>query len=406
MTERATAEVCRRLLGALDAPGADPAARPALVEIEKDTLWLQLPKGNLVLLEMVDEGARREDLEVRFKALANQRKQAASTTHVVAVGDGVTIERSLEAARPFYAVAATGFYQLDTAGTLRHVAGGKLAELERAAAVLPDVPALTPGRFEELLARGRAQRQEHAQFARNLGARMYVTTALMVVSSALFGLSYLWGHGEMGASLLRMGANNGAAVRAGEVFRLLSSAFLHANLVHLLFNGIALWMFGTLFEAVLGPRRFLVLYGLSALGGSIASAVLGPFALSVGASGAIWGLMAAAVGLAIRPRGLLPPFVTSQLRSRGWAPLLLNVAYSFQPGIDLYAHAGGCVVGLALVGSGVLTRGLEPVHTRTRPPDEGNWRSPQSVGALVVAACMAASIATALAVGRPWLPAR
>lgn len=66
---------------------------------------------------------------------------------------------------------------------------------------------------------------------------------------------------------------------------------------------IALASFGLMLERLLGPERYIVLYGLSALGGGLASALLRGPGLAVGASGAIWGLMAAGVGLAVWPRG-------------------------------------------------------------------------------------------------------
>src|SRR5207237_5022909 len=76
--------------------------------------------------------------------------------------------------------------------------------------------------------------------------------------------------------------------------RLLSSAFLHANWPHLLYNAYALFVVGSLVEHAYGRTRFFVIYILSALAGSLASFALTD-SMAVGASGAIFGLMGAAI---------------------------------------------------------------------------------------------------------------
>jgi membrane associated rhomboid family serine protease len=232
------------------------------------------------------------------------------------------------------------------------------------------------------------------------GAR--VTATITAVCVVLTALEYWWMSAGKLAVFAAMGANSGAAVRDGEVWRLLASAFLHGDVIHLLVNMLALWSFGVVLEQLLGPKRYVLLYGLSALGGALASAFLGAGLWSVGASGAIWGLMAAGLALAYWPRDLLPAPMVEQLRKRAWMPLLINLAYSFQPGIDILAHLGGGVVGFALM-AGFLTRGLKPVAEREHPGDIE--RAPSlavTVGAYVLAAAMAVSVAVALAVGRPW----
>jgi rhomboid protease GluP len=112
---------------------------------------------------------------------------------------------------------------------------------------------------------------------------------------------------------------------------LLSSAFLHIGLMHLLFNMAALLSFGPLLERVLGWRRYVVLYALSALGGGMASALGHEVIVSAGASGALWGLMVGGAGLAVRPRDVLPRSVVGSMRKQVWTPVLINLVYSFQP---------------------------------------------------------------------------
>jgi membrane associated rhomboid family serine protease len=129
-------------------------------------------------------------------------------------------------------------------------------------------------------------------------------------------------------------------------YRLITSAFLHANAEHILFNMIMLAIVGPPVEAELGKARFLLLYLLGALGGSVGSYLLGPpNEVGIGASGAIFGVMGAYFVIA---------------RRRGWevrsivALIAINLALSFiSPLIDWRDHLGGLVVG-TLVCFGML----------------------------------------------------
>ncbi|MFR9791740.1 rhomboid family intramembrane serine protease [Streptomyces sp. MB22_4] len=89
-------------------------------------------------------------------------------------------------------------------------------------------------------------------------------------------------------------------VAHGEWYRLLTGAFLHLTpgegtfgITHILFNMVALWNIGRVVETQLGRLRYLALYLLSALGGSVLELLLVPESYTVGASGAIFGLGAA-----------------------------------------------------------------------------------------------------------------
>lgn len=135
-------------------------------------------------------------------------------------------------------------------------------------------------------------------------------------------------------------------VAAGEYYRLLTSAFLHEGVLHLLLNMYVLFLFGPALESALGRWRFAGLYLVSALGGSAVSYAFSPPAQpSLGASGAVFGLLGAY-------------FVVSRRLRRDTTPLLvllaINLAYGFLvPRVDWKAHLGGLVagglVGLAMV---------------------------------------------------------
>lgn len=129
------------------------------------------------------------------------------------------------------------------------------------------------------------------------------------------------------------------AVADGELWRLLTSVFLHAGLLHLAFNMLVLIMIGPALEAILGHLRFVVLYVLSAIGGAVFSyALSAPLSLSVGASGAIFGLMG---GLVVAGRKLSIDITQVAVL------IAINLVISFLPGvgIDWRAHVGGLVTG-------------------------------------------------------------
>ena len=130
-----------------------------------------------------------------------------------------------------------------------------------------------------------------------------------------------------------------SGVAAGETYRLLTAAFLHAGFLHLLLNMLALGTLGPPLEQSLGRLRFAALYLLSALGGSVAGFLLAPQQLiSVGASGAVFGLFGAYYVVVRRLGGETRPIL---------GILAVNLVITFAvPFIDWRAHLGGLVTGL------------------------------------------------------------
>lgn len=175
------------------------------------------------------------------------------------------------------------------------------------------------------------------------------TWALLAPLAAFFGLSLFLEHRLNFAAVLLFGAKINAAISAGEHWRLLSDAFLHANFLHLFVNAYALLILGTLTERVMGWPRLVILFVLAAIVGSLCSwrFVESP---SLGASGAIFGLLGGVTVFGIRygrylPMELRPLFGRSMILS-----LLLNAAIglTFYRYIDNYAHAGGLLTGASL----------------------------------------------------------
>jgi rhomboid protease GluP len=143
--------------------------------------------------------------------------------------------------------------------------------------------------------------------------------------------------------LFRFGAKENNAIATGQYWRLLTTAFLHGGVIHLLVNSYSLFVLGSLTEPVLGRLRFLATFLVSAASGSLASWAFNS-AIGVGASGAIFGLLGTALYLSWRgATARIPP---SALRSLGmWT--VYNLVFGFiTPTIDNAAHLGGLAGGV------------------------------------------------------------
>lgn len=168
--------------------------------------------------------------------------------------------------------------------------------------------------------------------------------------------------GTGGSGLISDFALFGPAVADGEWWRLITSSFLHAGIIHLAFNMYLLWLLGSSLESYAGTDRFLAIYFSAVLWGAALALVFSPDAITVGASGGVFGLMAA-IFLLERQRGL------SLMQSPVGILLLVNLAITFVlPGISIGGHLGGIIGGAAAAwilsgfGKGSLAYGaLTPV---------------------------------------------
>lgn len=215
------------------------------------------------------------------------------------------------------------------------------------------------------------------------------TWGLLALLGAFFALEYVAGVGAReGASpsldtLDALGGLGPTALRDGEPFRLVTCTFLHVDPVHLFMNGIALVMAGVLVERTLGAARFIVLYLLGGLGGSLVSLALNRGdMISVGASGAVLGVFGAGLVLA----ELYPAAERPQLRvqlARVLVPSLLPMLGGRGEHVDFGAHLGGAVTG-ALVGAAMLSE-IRGASARAERPRVVWPRVAAAVGALGVA---------------------
>jgi membrane associated rhomboid family serine protease len=172
-----------------------------------------------------------------------------------------------------------------------------------------------------------------------------VTRILIAINVIVFiattadGMNPVSGNGN--SSLFNHLALIPAAVGYGQWYRLFTAAFLHFEIFHIGFNMYALWIFGPPLEAALGRLRFIGLYLLAGVGGSILSVALGPLGeTAAGASGAIFGLFGA-LYIVARHRNL---------QTQGIAvTIVANLIFTFAiPNIDWRGHVGGLVTGVVI----------------------------------------------------------
>ncbi len=142
--------------------------------------------------------------------------------------------------------------------------------------------------------------------------------------------------------LIRYGAKVNELIVEGELYRLLSSAFLHGDFTHILFNMYALFALGKIVEEAMGTGRFLLVYFISALGGGVMSFLFTPN-VSVGASGAIFGLLGAVMMMALLGKS----GVNRRMFPRILLLLFINLFSGFSSStIDNFGHIGGLLAGI------------------------------------------------------------
>ena len=171
-----------------------------------------------------------------------------------------------------------------------------------------------------------------------------VSTALLAVNVTVFLLGMLSATFEQWS--FAYGAQQQDLVRAGQEWRLVSAAFLHAGLTHLLFNMWALYVLGVELERRIGGLPFAALYLAAAVSGGAAYQLFGGPAPVVGASGAVFGLFGAWLVAAWRARGSAAGRASlSQMLTL----LAINLALPlFIPGIAWQAHLGGFAAGIVV----------------------------------------------------------
>ena len=175
-----------------------------------------------------------------------------------------------------------------------------------------------------------------------------VTSSLLLLTTGVF-LSMLLLRGfdyESVQTVYDFGGVLGDEIQVDprQCWRLLAAMFVHVGLQHFVLNMVTLYFIGRIAEDLFGSKAFLALYLLSGLMGNLFVLVFSPEVVAAGASTALAGLFAAIVSLRFIARS---PYIR-YLGQRYTALILINILFSFMPGISLAGHLGG------LVGGGLL----------------------------------------------------
>lgn len=187
--------------------------------------------------------------------------------------------------------------------------------------------------------------KENAQYEATFKPKKVIITYILIAICVLCYIAQI-----INPNLIYIFCNFGPAIKNGEIYRLITCAFLHASLWHLLCNMYALYIIGKQVENYIGRWKFLFIYLISAITGSLLSSCLSSN-ISVGASGAIFGLLGSLLYFGYHYRLYLGSVIKQQI-----IPIILiNLLFGLMiPNIDNAAHIGGLIGGyLATMAVGI-----------------------------------------------------
>ena len=226
----------------------------------------------------------------------------------------------------------------------------KISDLKKYEFVLDEFPTITKDTdfkekglelFMKLTKEIGQKNEEEAKKAEDIFTKKnpIITKVILLINLLVYILSFVYGQNF----IVGMFGNYAPSILNGEYYRLITSAFVHVSLVHLLCNMYALYIIGTQIENFFGKFRFSIIYLVSAITGSMLSIIFNTSSYSIGASGAIFGLLGALLYFGYHYRVYLDSVIKSQI-----IPIIiLNLSIGFMiPGIDNACHIGGLVGGV------------------------------------------------------------
>lgn len=209
-----------------------------------------------------------------------------------------------------------------------------------------------------------AEIEKDRLFREALGAQPspWITYGIITINVAVFILMVLNAvsfFAPTAADLVRWGADFGPLTTHGQWWRILTAAFVHIGVIHLLMNMYILLCIGQVTERLFGKAGFITLYLLAGVGGNLASLAFHPFTVAAGASGAVFGLYGGLLGYLLLQRAVVPQRRVAALAKGAGIFLVYNMVYGVsQSNVDIAAHIGGFVSGFLL--GCVLARPLLP----------------------------------------------
>lgn len=166
--------------------------------------------------------------------------------------------------------------------------------------------------------------------------KIIMTNIIIAINIILFILTYF------NIPLFNKLILNPTAVKNGEIYRLITSIFMHNGIFHLAMNMYTLYIIGKQIETFLGKYKFILIYMVSGLTGSLLSCII-TYQFSLGASGAIFGLFGCLLYFGFHYRLYLGNVILKEI-----IPIIiLNLLIGFTlTGIDNAAHIGGLIGGI------------------------------------------------------------
>lgn len=192
---------------------------------------------------------------------------------------------------------------------------------------------------------------------------LFVADAILTNGATLTGGLFGGGVGPIGNA----NTISAFAVADGEWWRIITSAFIHLGPIHLAFNMLVLYQYGSIVERMYGPIEYLIIYLLCAAGGSVLTILVDPVQSAAGASGAIFGLVGCLFVVSRRHHAVLGREARTMVAGIGGFIVYLLIFTFLVPGISWTGHLGGLIVGA------VLGFFLPPTGVATL---SGMWRTP------------------------------
>ena len=149
-----------------------------------------------------------------------------------------------------------------------------------------------------------------------------------------------------GQELIKWGANYGPLTSDGQQWRLLTSIFIHAGIIHLANNMFALGLIGYFLEKTIGSLKFMTIYILTGLIASFASLLVNQSMVSLGASGAIFGIYGLVAALLLF--NYIDKNLSLLLKISIPIFIIINLILSLKSGVDMAAHLGGLISGFVI----------------------------------------------------------
>ena len=170
---------------------------------------------------------------------------------------------------------------------------------------------------------------------------------ILIINVIAFVMLTLAGGSTDTEVLIKFGALSSNLISEGQYWRFIACVFLHANLMHLGVNAFSLFIFGPTAEIFFGRIKFLVIYLISGVGGSITSYVfIDPRSIGVGASGAVFGVLGSIAVYYYLNQHIYGKYGRGMMGGIGLI-VVLNLGFGFTvQGVDNWAHIGGLLFGI------------------------------------------------------------